>query len=184
MTKMLYGALALGKRTGPDACSTVEARTVDGAERMVMLAAIQGDLATPTLEGIKGGLAKVARADESAVAKLAASAPPPPYASGVAVVLLAGARAFVASTGAARCYLERGGKLEAIAAGTYDLAPGDAILAASHAGLTAGQAFFDATVPSAPDDEFSNSRLDAALETALSRAARAFIAVAAARVAS
>jgi hypothetical protein len=180
MTKMLYGALALGKRTGPDACSTVEARTVDGTARVVMLTAVQGDLATPSLEAIKGGLAKIARADESAALKLAGAAPPPPYASGVAVVLLVGARAFVASTGAARCYLERGGKLEAIAAGTYDLAPGDAILAASHAGLTAGQAFFDP----APDDELSNNRLDAALETALSRAAGAFIAVAAARAAS
>jgi hypothetical protein len=184
MTKMLYGALALGKRTGPDACSTVEARTVDGTARVVMLTAVQGDLATPSLEAIKGGLAKIARADESAALKLAGAAPPPPYASGVAVVLLVGARAFVASTGAARCYLERGGKLEAIAAGTYDLAPGDAILAASHAGLTAGQAFFDPGVPSAPDDELSNNRLDAALETALSRAAGAFIAVAAARAAS
>jgi hypothetical protein len=182
MEKMLYGALAFGKRTGPDACSTVEARTVDGSTRIVMLTAVQGDLATPALEAIKGALAKVAQADESAVKKLAAAAPPPPYASGVAVVLLAGARAFVASTGAARCYLERGGTLEAIAAGTYELAPGDAILAASHAGLPAGQAFFDAGVPSAPDDDFSNNRLDAALETALSRHAGAFIAVAAARV--
>ncbi len=184
MTNILYGALVLGNRAGPDACSTVEARTVDGSPRIVMLAAVQGDLATPALEAIKGALVKVARADESVAAKLAAAAPPPPYASGVAVVLLEGARAFVASTGTARCYLERGGKLEAVAAGSYDLAPGDAILAASHSGLTAGSAFFEAGLPVALDDEFRNNGLDGALAEALSRDVSKLIAVAAARVGS
>ena len=182
MTKMLYGALALGNRIGPDACSTVEQRTVDGSPRIVMLAAVDGDLATPALEAIKGALAKVAQADETVAAKLAAAAPPPPYASGVAVVLLEGARAFVASKGAARCYLDRGGKLEELAPGVYELGPGDAILAASRSGLTVGDAFFDATVPSVPNDEFRNNGLDEALEKALARAASKLIAVAAARV--
>jgi hypothetical protein len=184
MTKMLYGALVHGRRSGPDASATVEARTVAGAAPFVMLAAVHGDLATPALEAIKSSLAKVARADERAAAHLAAAAPPPPYASGVAVVLLDGARAFVAATGDACCYLERGGRLEAIAPGAYDLVAGEAILAASHAGPTAGRAFFDADVPAAEDDAFSNSRLDGALETALARGGDAFIAVAAARASS
>ncbi len=182
---MLYGALTLGARSGPDACATVEARMIDGPTRVVMLAAVQGVLATPSLEGIKSALAKLSHADVAAAAKLAASAPPSPYASGVAVALVAGAHVLVASTGAAQCYLERRGTLEAVGPGAYELASGDAILAASHGGLLPeGRPFFAAVITSAPDEELRNDGLDAALETALARATGEFLAIAAARMGS
>lgn len=160
-------------RGGSNAGATVEARG-----DLVLLLAVQGDLATPALESVKGALARVDHADASTAAKLAAAAPPAPYCAGVAVVLLERTRAFVAHSGGGRCYLERDGKLEAIAAGAYELAPGESILAASHATLAVGQAFLG-DVPAAPDDAFRNDGLDAALETAL--ASTGFVAVAAAR---
>jgi hypothetical protein len=190
---LLYGALAVGRRSGPDACSTVEARTVESAEgssRLVLLVAIEGDLATPALEAVKGAFAKVIKAEESAALKLVSAAPPPPYASGVAVVILEGTRAFVATKGAARCYLERGekadrpAKLETIAPGFYELAPGDAIVAASRAGLTTDRSFFEASIAPPTDDSFHNDGLDAALEKALSSGVSALLAVSAARVGS
>jgi hypothetical protein len=168
---MLYGALVVGKRSGPDACSSVEARG-----QMVLLAAVEGDLATPALEGIKAALAKVTTADEAAAQRLAAAAPPPPYASGVAVVLLSNNRAYIATKGAAKCYRDRGGVLEPLSGGAHDV--GDAILAATRA-LPTDQPFFKSpAAPSAP--EFRNNGLDAALEEAL-QAADPLIAVAAAR---
>lgn len=188
---ILYGALAVGRRSGPDACSTVESRAVEGGEgpsRLVLLAAVEGDLATPALEAMKGAFAKVMKADEGAAIKLVSAAPPPPYASGIAVVLLEGARAFVATKGAARCYLERSekpehpAKLEAIAPGFYELSPGDAIVVASRAGLTTGCALFDGGLVSPKDEGFHNDGLDAALERALSGTVGSLVAVSAARV--
>lgn len=187
---MLYGALAVGRRSGPDACSTVEARTVEGAEgptRLVLLVAVEGDLATPALEAVKGAFAKVMKADEGQAIKLASAAPPSPYASGVAVVLVEGTRAFVASKGSARCYLERAhdaAKLEAIAPGSYELRAGDVIVAASRTGLATGRSFIEGTLASPDDDTFRNDGLDAALEEALSTTAGALLAVSAAKVAS
>lgn len=180
MTKFLYGAVTSGRRDDTNACSTVEARTVGGA-RLILLAAVQGDLATPSLESVKDAFAKVAHADEAAAAKLASATPPPPYGSGAAVVVLAGSRAFAAASGAARCYLERAGKLEELGAGAHDLSPGDAVIVASHARLPVGRAFFGAGASSAGDDEFHNDRLDADLDAALSGAGGKFVAVAAAR---
>ncbi len=164
----LYGALVVGLRSGPDACSTVEARTIEGARRIVLLAAVEGDLATPALESVKEALARVPQASESAAMMLISAAPPPPYASGVAVVLLEGTQAVAAWSGTARCYLERGGKLEVIAPGRYELAEGEAIVAASSAGLTTGRAFLEAEISAQADDAFHHGGLDAALTKALS----------------
>ena len=169
-----YGALVNGPR---NASSTVEARTV-ASGRLVLLLGIQGDLATPALESIKGMFARVDRADVAAAARLVAAAPPAPYCEGVAVVLLEGTSAIVASSGAARCYLERGGVLAELAAGSFELAPGDAIVAASDASLAVGRVFLG-DIPDAPDEAFHNDRLDAALLAALSSGPR--VAVAAAR---
>jgi hypothetical protein len=180
MTNFLYGAVTFGRRDDTGACSTVEARSVEGA-RLVLLAAVQGDLATPALESIKDAFAKVAHASEGAVAKLVAAAPPPPYGAGVAVVVLAGARAFAAASGAARCYLERAGRLEELGTGAHDLSPGDAVVVASHARLPVGRAFFGADVGGPLDDEFHNNGLDDALEAALSKGGGGFVSVAAAR---
>jgi hypothetical protein len=162
----------------------VEARTVEG-KRVVMLAAVQGDLATPALESIKGAFARLVRTDESAAATLIAAAPPAPYAAGIAIALLAGARAWVGAAGEARCYREHGGVLEP-AAGGLTLGPGDSILTVSHAGLEVGSAFFARDVRDARSigdgDAFSNSTLDAALGSALAHR-HDFLAVAVARLA-
>lgn len=190
---ILYGALVVGRRSGPDACSTVEARTVDGDEgssRLVLLAAIEGDLATPALEAVKGAFAKVSQADEGIARHLVSAAPPPPYASGIAVVLLQGTRAFVATKGAARCYLERResshavAKLEEIGPGVHALSPGEAIVAASRAGLVAGKAFLAGPEAPSADEAFHNDGLDEALESALSTATGPLLAVSAAKVGS
>ena len=112
---------------------------------------------------------------------LATSAPPPPYASGVAVVLLLENTAYAATTGGARCYRERGGVLEELAAGAHAARPGDAFIVASHASLRVGQAFFTTPIAAATDAEFRNNTLDAALKSALAPSST-LVAVAAARV--
>lgn len=176
-----FGAVVHGRRSGADACSSVEARTVNG-QRVIALIAVQGDLATPSLEGIKSAFAKLATVDEAALATLLKAVPPPPYAAGVAIALIAGTRAFVAAKGSAGCYRERGSV--AAISGALVLEAGDSLIMASHASL--GATFFGADVQSAPairdDEPFSNSGLDDALGTAL--AARTdFLAVAVARYA-
>lgn len=176
-----YGAIVHGRRAETDVASTVEARPIDGG-RLVALVAVQGTIATPSLESVKGAFARVARAADGAARTLAAAAPPPPYASGVAVVLLFGDVAQVAATGGARCYRERGGVLEELAAGDHAARPGDTFIAASHASLRVGGAFFEAEIAAATDAEFRNDALDAALASALAPYA-ALVAVAAARVA-
>lgn len=175
MTSLLYGALVNGPR---NASSTVEARNLAGG-RLVLLLAVQGDLATPALESVKGAFAKVERADAAAAAKLVAAAPPAPYCEGVAVVLLEGTRAVVAASGTARCYLDRESGLVELAAGSFDLEPGNAVVAASHPSLSIGRAFLG-DVADAPGDVFRNDGLDGALEAALASGPR--VAVAAARV--
>lgn len=175
-----YGALVHGRRVDADVASTVEAGSTD-AGRVVALIAVQGNLATPSLESVKGAFARVARVTDDTAAKLASAAPPPPYASGVAVVLLLGAVAHVATTGRARCYRERDGTLAELAAGTHDARPGDAFIAASHPDLRAGQPFFTTAIQPAGDAEFRNDALDAALTAALAPYS-ALLGVAAARV--
>ena len=175
-----YGAIVHGRRGDTDATSTVEAREVEGG-RAVALIAVQGNLATPSLEGVKGAFARVAHVTDGAAATLAKAAPPPPYASGVAVVLLSGNAAHVAATGGARCYRERRGVLEELAAGVHDAQPGDAFVAASHASLHVGRAFFTTRIEAAGGPEFRNDLLDAALQSALAPYST-FVAVAAARI--
>lgn len=175
-----YGAIVHGRRADTDAASTVEARSVEG-RRVVALVAVQGSLATPSLEGVKGAFARTAHVSAGAATTLAAAAPPPPYASGVGVVLLHDGLVHVAATGAARCYRERNGVLEELAAGIHDARSGDTFVAASHAGLRAGAAFFATEIAAAADEEFRNHTLDAALASALAPYAT-FIAVAAARI--
>ncbi|WAS96730.1 hypothetical protein [Nannocystis punicea] len=176
-----YGAIVHGRRVDTDVTSTVEARAVEGG-RVVALIAVQGTLATPSLESVKGALARVARVTEGAAGALAGAAPPPPYASGVGVVLLFDGLAHVATTGGARCYRERDGVLEELAAGVHDARSGDALVAASHAGLHVGRPFFTTELRPAADAEFRNDALDAALDAALAPYS-AFVAVAAARIA-
>lgn len=176
-----YGAMVRGRRVDTDVASTVEARSVAGG-RVVALVAVQGDLAAPSLESLKGAFARVARVTDGAAATVAGAAPPPPYASGVGVVLLVDNVAHVATTGGARCYRERRGLLEELAAGAHDAAPGDAFVAASHASLRVGRAFFPTEIQAATDAEFRNDALDAALASALAPYS-ALVAVAAARIA-
>ncbi|MFY0534383.1 hypothetical protein [Nannocystis pusilla] len=99
----------------------------------------------------------------------------------MAVVLFFGDGAHVATTGGARCYRERGGVLEELAAGVHDAKPGDAFVAASHPGLRVGQAFFTTQLQAASDAEFRNDGLDAALQSALAPYS-SFVAVAAGRI--
>lgn len=175
-----YGALVHGRRADKDVACSVETRADDGA-RVVALIALQGDLATPSLESVKGAFVRVPRIGDGAARTLATAAPPPPYASGVAVVLLLGAAAHVAATGGARCYRERGGVLEELAAGVHDAASGDTFIAASHASLPVGRAFFTTKIDPAGDAEFRNDALDTALASALA-SYPALIGVAAARL--
>lgn len=174
-----YGALVHGRRVDKDVASSVEASALEG---VVALVAVQGDLATPSLESVKGAVARVQQVSDGVAATIARSAPPPPYASGVAVVVLVGEVAHVAITGAARCYRERGGVLEELAAGAHAVASGDALVAASHASLQVGRAFFTTPIDAGGGAAFRNDALDAALTAALAPYA-ALIAVAAARVA-
>ena len=175
-----YGALVHGRRVDTDVASTVEARQIAG-EPVVALVAVQGDLATPSLESVKGAFARLAGLTDGAARTIATSAPPPPYASGVAVVLLVANVAHVASTGGARCYRERRGTLELLAAGAHDVEPGDAFVAASHASLRVGSALFTTAIAAGAGAEFRNDALDAALAAALAPYS-ALVAVAAARV--
>jgi len=177
MNHSSYGALVHGRPA--DAASTVEARTLHGA-RVVALIAVHGDLATPSLESVKGELARLANGTEAA--KLAAAAPPPPYASGVAVVLLAGDHAHVATKGGGRCYCERDGILRELGAGAHDLRSGDALIAASHASLEVDRRFFTTAVEPFASEEFRNDTLDDALESALEGYSSSGFAVAAARI--
>lgn len=177
MNHSSYGAVVHGHR--PDAASTVEARTLDGA-RAVALIAVHGDLATPSLESIKGALARLAHRTEAA--KLVAAAPPPPFASGVAVVLLAEGRAHVATAGGGRCYRERDGLLHELAAGAHDLRAGDALIAASQASLDVDRRFFTLAFEPSASEEFRNDTLDAALESALEGCSSSGFAVSAARI--
>ena len=179
-----YGAIVHGRRVDTDAASTVEARPVAGGS-VVALIAVQGDLATPSLESVKGAFARVAGATDGAALTLARSAPPPPYASGVAVVLLVDDVAHVASTGGARCYRERRGVLEELAAGVHAAESGDTFVAASHASLRVGHAFFTTKIEAANDAAFRNDALDGALAAALaamSAPTSGLVALAAARV--
>lgn len=157
-----YGAIVHG-RPGNSA-STVEARTIDG-HRVIALIAVQGDLATPSLESVKSAFVRLAQGTEAN--KLATAAPPPPFASGVAVVLLAGGRAHVATTGEAQCYRERDGVLEALDAGEYELRSGDGLIAASESSLEVNRRFFKAAIEPAANEEFRNDLLDDALVSAL-----------------
>ncbi|MCY1065210.1 hypothetical protein OV090_10585 [Nannocystis sp. RBIL2] len=175
-----YGAIVHGRRADTDAASTVEARAAEDG-RVVALIAVQGNLATPSLESVKGAFARVAHVTDGAAVTLAKAAPPPPYASGVAVVLLSGDVAHVATTGGARCYRERDGVLEELAAGAHDAKSGDAFVAASHASLRVGQAFFTTQLQAASDAEFRNDTLDAALQSALAPYST-FVALAAGRI--
>lgn len=175
-----YGALVHGRRVDTDVASTVEARLVEGGS-VVALVAVQGDLATPSLESVKGAFARVDRMTDRAAMALATAAPPHPYASGVGVVLLVDNVAHVATTGGARCYRERSGILEALPEGVHDAHSGDAFIAASHASLHAGRAFFTTGIQAAADAAFRNDTLDAALESALAPYS-ALVAVAAARI--
>lgn len=177
MNPSSYGAVVHGHR--PDAASTVETRTLDGA-RVVALIAVRGDLATPSLEAVKSALARVASGTDAA--RMAAAAPPPPYASGVAVVLLAGEHAHVAVTGAARCYRERDGVLRELAAGAHELRSRDALIASSHAELEVDRPFFTTAVEPHASEEFRNDTLDAALDLALEGYSSGAFAVAAARI--
>lgn len=173
-----YGALVHGRRTDTDAAATVEARTL-GSTRVVLLAAVQGDLATPALESVKSAFARLTALDDAAAGALVTAAPPPPYAAGVAIVLLGDDHAYVAASGAARCHRERDGQLEELGAGAHSLHPGDAVLASSHGTLAVGRPFFAGrATPDDADASFRNDLLDAALETAL--VDHAFVAVAAA----
>lgn len=174
-----YGALVHGRRVDTDVASTVETRSVEQG-RVVALIAVQGNLATPSLEGVKGALARVERVTDGTAKTLAAATPPPPYASGASVMLLLGDDAHVATTGAARCYRERDGALAELAAGVHEVKSGDAFVAASH-GLRVGQAFFTTPIAAAGDAEFRNDALDAALASALA-SYPGLVAVAAARV--
>ncbi len=140
--------------------------------RVVALIAVQGNLATPRSRASRGPSHAWLKSTDGAAVTLAKSAPPPPYASGVAVVLLFGDVAHVATTGGARCYRERDGVLEELAAGVHDAKSGDAFVAASHASLRVGQAFFTTQLQAASDAEFRNDTLDAALESALARPTR------------
>lgn len=162
-----------------NAASTVEARTLDGA-RVIALIAVQGDLATPSLESVKSVFGRLAQGTEAA--KLIAAAPPPPYASGVAVVLLAGDRAHVAVSGGGRCYRERDGVLHELGAGAHDVRSGDALIAASHATLEVDRRFFTTAAPPPASEEFRNDTLDDALESALEGYPPSGFAVSAARV--
>lgn len=175
-----YGAIVHGRRVDTDVASTVEARSVEG-RRVVALVAVQGDLATPSLESVKGAFARVAGVTDGTAVTLAAAAPPIPYASGVGVVLLLDEVAYVATTGGACCYRERGGILEELAAGVHDVASGDAFVAASHSSLRVGGAFFATEIQPAADAEFRNHTLDHALDSALA-AYSALVAVAAAHI--
>ncbi len=175
-----YGAIVHGRRADTDVASTVEARAVEGG-RIVALIAVQGTLATPSLESLKGAFAGVARVTDGAAVTLAAAAPPPPYASGVGVVLMVDNVVHVATTGGARCYRERSGMLEELTAGVHDTKSGDAFIAASHASLRAGHAFFTTGIQAATDEEFRNNALDAALASALTPYS-ALVALAAARI--
>lgn len=177
MNHSSYGAVAHGRR--PNAASTVEARTLDGA-RVIALIAVQGDLATPSLESVKGELARLARGND--VARLLAAAPPPPYASGVAVILLAGHHAHVGIAGGARCYWERDGVLHELGAGAHEVRSGDALIAASHASLAVDRRFFTTAVEPPASDEFRNDTLDAALVAALEGYTSSAFALAAARI--
>lgn len=175
-----YGAIVHGRRVDTDVASSVEARP-NAEGRVVALVAVQGDLATPSLESVKGAFARAAQVNEGAAKTIAGSAPPPPYASGVGVVLLFGEVAHVAATGGARCYRERRGVLAELAAGAHAVESGDAFIAASHASLQPGRAFFTTQIQAGGDAEFRNDTLDAALQSALAPYS-ALIAVAAARV--
>ena len=176
----LYGAIAHGRRADVDVASSVETRLVEG-RRVVALVAVQGDLATPSLESVKGAFARVALVADGVAVKLAASAPPPPYASGVAVVLLVDQLVQVASRGEARCYRERRGVLEELAAGAYEASPGDSFVAASHGSLQEGRAFFTTAIEPSTEGEFRNDALDDALASALAPYSD-LVAVAAARI--
>jgi hypothetical protein len=177
MNHSSYGAVVHGRRA--NAASTVETRTLDGA-RVIALIAVHGDLATPSLEAVKGALARLAQGTEAT--RLVAAAPPPPYASGVAVVLLAGDHAHVATAGGARCYRERDGILHELGAGAHDVRSGDALIAASHASLEVDRPFFTTAVEPSASEEFRNDTLDAALESALEGYSSSAFAVAAARI--
>lgn len=175
-----YGALVHGRRVDTDAASSVETHSIEGG-RVVALVAVQGNLATPSLEGVKAAFARVTRVTDGTAVALTAATPPPPYASGVGVVLLLGEVAQVHATGGARCYRERGGVLEELAAGVHEVRPGDAFVAASHASLRAGQAFFTGPIQGAGEAEFRNDALDAALKSALAPYST-LVGVAAARI--
>ena len=62
---------------------------------------------------------------------------------------------------------ERDGTLAEVAAGAHEARSGDAFIAASHASLRAGRAFFTTAVAASDDAEFRNDTLDAALASAL-----------------
>jgi hypothetical protein len=177
MNHSSYGAVVHGRQA--DAAATVETRTLDGA-RVVALIAVQGDLATPSLESVKGALARLAHGNEAA--KLVAAAPPPPWASGVAVVVLAGDQAHVAIKGGACCYRERDGLLRELGAGAHDLRSGDAVIASSHASLEVDRRFFTTAIEPSASEEFRNDTLDDALDAALEPYSSSAFAVAAARI--
>jgi hypothetical protein len=175
-----YGAIVHGRRVDTDVASSVEVHAIDG-RRVVALVAVQGDLATASLESVKGAFARVARVTDGAAVTLVKAVPPPPYARGVGVVLLVDGGVQVAASGGARCYRERGGVLEELAAGAHEVRPGDAFFAVSHASLRVGGGFFTTELRAAGDAEFRNNGLDAALAAAIAPYT-ALVAVAAARV--
>ncbi len=169
-----------GQRVDTDVAATVEASSLADGPLTVLLA-VQGDLATPSLESVKTAFARVTTVTDDTAKKLTAAAPPHPYASGVAVVLLLGDRAHVATSGRARCFRERAGLLEQLASGAHPTQSGDTYLAASHPDLREGHGFFTAPIEPTHDAEFRNDTLDAALASALAPYP-ALIAVAAARI--
>jgi hypothetical protein len=176
-----YGAIIHGRQATYDANATVEFRTA-GVTQFTLLCAVQGDLATASIESIKGALSKTDRADEDAAKRLVSSAPPPPFASGVAVVLLTETDAIVAMSGSGGCYRAREGVLAKIDAGAHALQAGDIFLAVSDGALIAGSGFLSGGPLAHGGSLADNAQLDGALEAAVARVANGFVAVAATQV--
>lgn len=148
-----FGAVARGE-TGA---------TIETGPHGVMLAAVRGTLSTPALESVKAAFARLAGIDEAAARTVAAAAPSM-IADSVAIVLVSGTQAFVATTGTGVVYLERD-KAASVVNGSHVIAAGDALVAATEA---LSRPLFGGRAP-APAAAFRNDTLDGDIFSGLDR---------------
>lgn len=142
--------------------ASVERRTL-GSQQLVLLVALEGDMAGIALELLKTQLAAVTTTDNATATALVAAVPPM-LASSIAVALLSGAACFTAARNSA-CFLQRAASVTSLRGDTHVQA-GDYVIVSTRTEATMLAQF---TKPVLPSDALRNDLLDDVLSSAVAQ---------------